>query len=53
MPKQISEAQFEEHIQQYLLDDHSYVKRGASNFDKKLYIFVQQKKQARALPVCG
>ena len=35
MPSQISEAQFEEHIQNFLLDTHHYTKRGASNYDKK------------------
>ena len=35
MPKQISEAQFEEHIQNALIAQHGYTKRGASNYDKK------------------
>ena len=35
MPKQISEAQFEEHIQNYLLANHGYTKRATSNYDKQ------------------
>lgn len=35
MPKQISEAQFEEHIQNYLLAHHNYTKRATSSYDKQ------------------
>lgn len=35
MPTQISEAQFEEHIQNYLVKNHGYIKRGSSHYDKQ------------------